>query len=92
MEAPPGLGTSLAVGLPVPVDVWVPLIDDGPKTTEIAPRKVIGRLQTGAYFAKVTPHEYEALLDELRARPTAQEREPGRGSTPPTFIALCDSQ
>ncbi len=43
-------------------------------TTEIAPKKVIGRLQTGADFAKLSPREYEALLDELRARPTVQER------------------
>jgi len=44
------------------VDVWVPLIEDGPRTTEIAPKKVIGRLQTGADFAELTRQEYEALL------------------------------
>jgi hypothetical protein len=54
--------------------MWVPLIEDGPKTTEIAPKKVIGRLQTGADFARLTRHEYEALLEELRARPTVQLR------------------
>jgi len=59
---------------PCRVDVWVPLIEDGPRTTEIAPKKVIGRLQTGADFAKLTLPEYEALLDELRARPTVQDR------------------
>jgi hypothetical protein len=52
----------------------VPLIEDGPRTTEIAPKKVIGRLQTGADFAKLTRQEYEALLAELFARPTVQQR------------------
>jgi hypothetical protein len=59
---------------PCRVDVWVPLIDDGPRTTEIAPKKVIGRLQTGADFAKLMSQDYQALLDELRARPTVQQR------------------
>jgi hypothetical protein len=59
---------------PCRVDVWVPLIEDGPRTTEIAPKKVIGRLQTGADFAKLTRQEYEALLGELFARPTVQQR------------------
>jgi hypothetical protein len=59
---------------PSRVDVWVPLIADGPRTTEIAPKKVIGRLQTGADFAKLTPTEYQVLLDELLDRPTVRQR------------------
>ena len=59
---------------PCRVDVWVPLIDDGPRTTEIAPKRAVGRLQAGADFAKLTPAEYQQLLDELLARPSVQVR------------------
>src|SRR6266540_2574182 len=32
---------------PVRVDVWVPNVLDGPRTTEIAPARAVGHLQTG---------------------------------------------
>ena len=36
---------------PCRVDVWVPLIEGGPRTTEIAPKRAVGRLQAGADFS-----------------------------------------
>jgi hypothetical protein len=60
---------------PCRVTVWVPLLEDGPRTTEIAPKKAMGRIQFGADFADLTASEYRSLLDELLACPTVQTRD-----------------
>jgi hypothetical protein len=54
---------------PVRVDVWVPNVLDGPRTTDIAPRRAIGHLQAGGPYAALTRAQYDALVGELlRAR------------------------
>jgi hypothetical protein len=59
---------------PCRVDTWVPLIDEGPKTAEVAPRKAIGRIQAGAPYAKLNADEYLAVVEALRAVPTCRNR------------------
>jgi hypothetical protein len=56
------------------VDVWVPRISSGPRTTAVAPRRAIGRLQRGSQYARLEPHEYEASLGALLACETVQIR------------------
>lgn len=60
---------------PSRVDVWVPRVTDGVVTTAVAPRKVTGRLQTGAEYAKLTAGEYADLLAHLKAAPAALIRD-----------------
>ncbi len=50
---------------PVRVDVWVPHVSNGPRVSDVEPRKVLGRLQTGAPHAELTDEQYEALIREL---------------------------
>ena len=59
---------------PVRVDVWVPNVLGGPRTTDIAPAKAVGHLQTGGPYASVTRQQYEAMLDALLQVPTVQRR------------------
>ena len=59
---------------PVRVDVWVPNVLDGPRTTDIAPPRAMGHLQSGGPYAKLTWAEYDAMLDELLSVPTVQQR------------------
>lgn len=59
---------------PCRVDTWVPLIDQGLYTTDVAPRKPFGRIKRGGDFAQLSQEEYEAMLDALRKLPTARER------------------
>lgn len=59
---------------PVRVDVWVPNVLDGPRTTNVAPAKAIGHLQSGGPYAALTPQEYEALVDELLKVPSVRRR------------------
>ncbi len=57
------------------IDAWVPLIEDGVPTTEIAPKKAMGRIQRGGDFASLSRDDYEAMLDALLEQPSAQRRE-----------------
>jgi hypothetical protein len=59
---------------PVRVDVWVPNVLDGPRTTNIAPARAIGHLQSGGPYAALTRAQYESLLDQLLKVPTVQQR------------------
>jgi hypothetical protein len=59
---------------PVRVDVWVPNVLDGPRTTDIAPARAMGRLQGGGPYAALTREQYGALLDELLKAPTVRRR------------------
>lgn len=61
---------------PCRLDLWVPRVSEGVSTPDFAPKRAIGRIQTGAAFAALAKAEYETLVDALAARPTAQRREP----------------
>jgi hypothetical protein len=61
---------------PCRVHTWVSVVERGPRTTEIAPKKAIGRIQSGSDFAKLSQNEYQRLLDALLAQPTVQRRTP----------------
>jgi hypothetical protein len=60
---------------PVRIDVWVPLVSEGPKTGDLA-AKAIGRIQWGAAYAPLERAEYATILEALRACPTVQRRPP----------------
>jgi hypothetical protein len=63
----------------VRVDVWVPDLLDAPRTTDVAPPRIIGRLQAGAPYAKLTPGQYDDLLAELKKTPGVMVRAPREG-------------
>jgi hypothetical protein len=52
------------------IETWVPLVKDGPRTTDLAPEKVVGRIQAGGECARLTKDEYHVLLGALLASPT----------------------
>lgn len=54
------------------IDVSVPLVTDGPKTSEVVSKTAIGRLQRGGDFAKLTQLDYEAAVAALRQCPSAR--------------------
>ena len=59
---------------PVRVDVWVPNVLEGPRTTEIAPNRAMGYLQTGGPYASLTRDQFESLVDELLKASTVRRR------------------
>lgn len=59
---------------PCRVDLWVPLIEQGPVTSEVAPRKAVGRIQAGGDFARLSRDDYDAIADALAAVPYATRR------------------
>lgn len=59
---------------PVRVDLWVPDIEDGPRTAELVSSRVMGRIQVGGEFAKLTVDEYLRVETALRACPSAKSR------------------
>ena len=61
---------------PARVDLWVPLISDGPVTKEVVTQKALGRIQRGSAFANLTADECARARDALLARPTVQVRAP----------------
>lgn len=69
---------------PVRVDVWVPNVLDGPRTTDVAPKRAMGHLQTGGPYAALTREQYEALVQELLTVPTVMRRE--NGERPPASV------
>jgi hypothetical protein len=54
---------------PSRVDIWVPNVLDGPRTTDFAPARAIGHIQTGGPYAALTRAQYEALVEELLKAP-----------------------
>jgi len=67
-------GTRFPWTFPVRLDVWIPLMRDAPKTTAVAPAKVVGRIQRSAYYVELTSAEYGKLVDDLRAVPSVATR------------------
>jgi hypothetical protein len=61
---------------PCRLDTWVPLVKDGPRTVDCAPKKAVGRIQTGAPYALLTREEYGAILSALEASTTVCRRPP----------------
>ena len=59
----------------VRVDVWVPLIDDAPKTSTVAPKRAFGAIQAGGPYASLSHSEYEEMRNALLAVPTVQVRD-----------------
>jgi hypothetical protein len=57
---------------PCRVDTWVPLIDQGLHTTELAPKKAMGRIQLGGDYAHLTKADYESMLQQLQQLPHAK--------------------
>jgi hypothetical protein len=57
------------------VDTWVPLVGDGPRTRDVAPKRAIGRIMAGGEYAKLSPSEYDVVLTALRTSSTARRRE-----------------
>jgi len=58
---------------PFRIDVWVPLVKDGPRTADFAPKSALGRIQRGGEYASLSRDEYLRVLDVLRSAPTAHE-------------------
>lgn len=59
---------------PCRVDTWVPLIEQGLYTTDVAPKKAMGRIQLGGDFAQLSKDEHEALLRKLQQLAEAESR------------------
>jgi hypothetical protein len=59
---------------PCRIDVWVPKVEQGPRTSEIAPKRTLGRIQAGGDFARLSGDEYESVLGALAAVPDARHR------------------
>ncbi len=59
---------------PCRIDSWVPLVKDGPRTADIAPKKALGRVQQGGEYALLDKSQYEAILNALLASPRAHTR------------------
>ena len=59
---------------PVRVDVWVPNVLDGPRTTDVAPRRAFGHLQSGGPYAALTKTQFESLVAELLKVPSVRRR------------------
>lgn len=60
---------------PVRVDVWVPLITDAPKSSELVPARAMGAIQAGGPYAELSQQEYEDVVEELRRVPSVQVRQ-----------------
>jgi hypothetical protein len=56
------------------IDSWVPLVKDGPRTIDYAPRRAIGRVQAGGEYAGLSKQEYETVIAALRNAPTLRCR------------------
>jgi hypothetical protein len=59
---------------PVRVDVWVPTVTDGPRTSDFASGRTMGRLRAGGPYAEMSRDEYDTLLNALMACPTVKSR------------------
>lgn len=59
---------------PCRVDTWVPLIEQGIHSTEVIPKKAMGRIQLGGDFAQLTKDEYDTILRKLQGLPDSISR------------------
>lgn len=59
---------------PCRVDTWVPLIKQGPVTSEVAPKRALGKIQLGGDYAKLSREDYEEVLSALEAVPSVENR------------------
>jgi hypothetical protein len=57
---------------PCRLDMWVPRVSDGVHTPDFAPKRAVGRIQTGAAYATLTKEEYEVLVEALSSQPTVR--------------------
>jgi hypothetical protein len=57
---------------PVRVDVWIPVVTDGPKSSDVAPTRAVNRLRAGGPYALLTIEQYRHLVDELMLVPSVQ--------------------
>jgi hypothetical protein len=56
------------------LDAWLPRISDGPRSSAVAPQRVIGRIQRGSGWAELSEVDYEACRAALLARPGVRLR------------------
>ena len=59
---------------PARVDVWLPRIDEGVPTPDVAPKRAMGRIQRGGDFAALSREEYEEMREALLAQPGVKQR------------------
>jgi len=59
---------------PCRVDTWVPLVTQGLHTTDLAPKKALGRIQLGGDYAQLTKDEYEKMLQALQGLQHCESR------------------
>lgn len=69
------LGPGLALVYPCRVDTWVSLIGEGLHTSEIAPKKALGRIRRGGDFAQLSEDENRAIYLALQGLPNIHPRE-----------------
>lgn len=60
--------------IPIRVDLWVPDIEDGPRTGGLVSRAVLGRIQRGGDFSKLDPEELARVRSALTACPSVIAR------------------
>jgi hypothetical protein len=54
---------------PCRIETWVPLVKDGPRTTDFAPEQAVDRIQAGWECARLSEVQYRGLLGALLAAP-----------------------
>jgi hypothetical protein len=59
---------------PCRVDAWLSRITDGPRSTAVAPKAAMGRIQRGGEYARLTVVEYNECLRHLLACPSVKKR------------------
>jgi hypothetical protein len=57
---------------PCRIEVWVPLIKEGPQTADVAPKGALNRLEGGGGYAPLSKPEHAAILRELLAAATVR--------------------
>lgn len=59
------------------IDIWVPDVKDGPKTSGLVEKATLGHLQRGGDFAKLSDREFNRIRNALLERPTVRVRDGG---------------
>jgi hypothetical protein len=54
------------------IEIWVPLVKDGPPTAEVAPKAAVERLEAGGGYAPLSRPEHDAIRGALLAQPTVR--------------------
>lgn len=57
---------------PCRIEVWVPLVKDGPQTADVAPKGALSRLEGGGGYAPLSKPEHAAILRELLSTGTVR--------------------